>query len=198
MAMRKTLLLKDARQVKVLAHPMRMRILAVLREEPLSPKQAAERLGEKPTRLYHHFAALERVGLIELAATRQRRGAVERLYRPVARQFRVDRALFEDPQAPGRNRNVVRAVETMFAATLDELRAGLEAGTLPVTDKARVEVGTLRLRVAPRKLPALMKRLRALLAEAQEAESSEGTETVRLTVALFSASGNAGSAAARS
>ncbi len=192
MPMRKTLLLKDARQVKVLAQPLRLRILEALREEPLSPKQAAERLGEKPTRLYHHFAALERVGLIALASTRQRRGAVERLYQPVARRFVVDRALFEGPRAQGRTRSVVRAVETMFAATLDELRAGVEAGTLPVTDKARVEVASLRLRVAPRKLPALMKRLRALLAEAQEAESPEGTETVRLTVALFPVSGAAG------
>jgi DNA-binding transcriptional ArsR family regulator len=183
--MRKVLLLREADQVRMLAHPLRMRIIEVLRTQPGSPKQVAEALGMKPTRLYHHFAALERAGLIELAGTRQRRGVVERLFHPAARHFVVDRALFQGPQSRRRGAGVVSAAATMFEVTLEELRSGIEAGTVPLTDRQRTEVATLRLGVAPDKLPGLMRQLRELIAAAQEAEVREGGELVRLTLALF-------------
>jgi DNA-binding transcriptional ArsR family regulator len=183
--MQKTLLLRDVRQVKVLAHPLRMRIIEALRTREGSPKQVADVLGTKPTRLYHHFAALEQAKLIKLAGTRQRRGVVERLYRPVAQMFVVDRALFEGSQGRQRGAGVVSAASAMFAVTLDELRAGIEAGTVPLEDRQRAELGSMRLTVAPGSLPRLMRRLRALLTEARAAEVSEGGEPVRLTVALF-------------
>jgi DNA-binding transcriptional ArsR family regulator len=183
--MRKTLLLRDVRQVKVLAHPLRMRIIEALRAREGSPKQVAEVLGTKPTRLYHHFAALEQAKLIQLAGTRQRRGVVERLYRPVAQLFVVDRALFEGRQGRQRGEGVVSAASAMFAVTLEELRSGIEAGTVPLEDRQRAELGSFRLTVAPGSLPRLMRRLRALITEARAAEVSEGGEPVRLTVALF-------------
>jgi DNA-binding transcriptional ArsR family regulator len=185
--MRKTLLLKDVRQVKVLAHPLRMRIIEALRTREGSPKQVADMLGTKPTRLYHHFAALEQAKLIELAGTRQRRGVVERLYRPTAQMFVVDRALFEGSQGQRRGAGVVSAASAMFAVTLEELRSGIEAGTVPLADRQRTELGSFRLTVAPGNLPRLMRRLRALITEARAAEVSEGGEPVRLTVALFPA-----------
>ena len=183
--MQKTLLLRDIRQVKVLAHPLRMRIIEALRTREGSPKQVADVLGTKPTRLYHHFAALEQAKLIELAGTRQRRGVVERLYRPVAQMFVVDRALFEGGQGRQRGDSVVSAASAMFAVTLEELRSGIEAGTVPLEDSRRAELGSMRLMIAPGSLPRLMRRLRALITEARAAEVREGGEPVRLTVALF-------------
>ncbi|HVG60686.1 MAG TPA: helix-turn-helix domain-containing protein [Hyalangium sp.] len=183
--MRKTLLLRDVRQVKVLAHPLRMRIIEALRSRASSPKQVAEVLGTKPTRLYHHFATLEQAKLIELAGTRQRRGVVERLYRPMAQMFVVDRALFEGSQGRQRGAGVVSAASAMFAVTLEELRSGIEAGTMPLEDRQRAELASFRLTVAPGSLPRLMRRLRALITEARAEEVNEGGEPVRLTVALF-------------
>jgi DNA-binding transcriptional ArsR family regulator len=183
--MRKTLLLKDVQQVKALSHPLRMRIIEALRTQEGSPKQVAEVLGTKPTRLYHHFATLEQAKLIELAGTRQRRGVVERLYRPAAQMFVVDRALFEGSQGRQRGEGVVSAASAMFAVTLEELRSGIEAGAVPLADRERAELGSFRLTVAPGSLPRLMRRLRALITEAQAAEVSEGGEPVRFTVALF-------------
>lgn len=185
--MRKTLLLRDAGQVRVLAHPLRMRIIEALRSQEGSPRQVADVLGTKPTRLYHHFAALERAGLITLVGTRQRRGVLERLYQPTARQFVVDRALFEGARSRQRGTSVVSAASTMFAVTLAELRSGIEAGTVPLADRERAELASMRLDIAPGALPGLMRQLRALIAQAQAAEVSEGGEPVRLTVALFPA-----------
>ncbi|WP_224244841.1 ArsR/SmtB family transcription factor [Hyalangium gracile] len=183
--MKKTLLLREPHQVRVLAHPLRMRIIEALRAQEASPKQVAEMLGTKPTRLYHHFSALEEAGLITVTGTRPRRGAVERLYQPTARSFVVDRALFEGRQRRQHGADVTSAASTMFAVTLDELRTGIEAGTIPLTDRERVEVASLRLPLSPRALPRLMRQLRKLLKDFQAAEAHEDGEAVRLTLALF-------------
>ena len=51
--------ISDLDQVKALAHPLRMRIIETLAgPEPMTTKQVAEALGEKPTRLYHHVDML--------------------------------------------------------------------------------------------------------------------------------------------
>jgi predicted ArsR family transcriptional regulator len=49
-------------------------------EMPRTTKQIADLLGEPPTRLYHHVAALERAGLLRLKETRQNRGTTEKWY----------------------------------------------------------------------------------------------------------------------
>lgn len=183
--MRPKLLLRELEQVKVLADPLRLRIIEELRAEPLSPRQMADRLGVKPTRLYHHFAALERAGLIELASTRPRRGAVERFFRPVARELVVDRRMFAGGGGEGHAGSVLSAASVMFSRTLEELRAQAEAGVLPLEDRDRVEVATARVRIPARELPGLMRRLRELLEAAQAAEGPEGDEWVRITLALF-------------
>jgi DNA-binding transcriptional ArsR family regulator len=71
--------------MRALAHPLRLRILELFAEQPRTTKQVAELLGEPPTRLYHHVAALKRAGLLRLTETRKKRGTLERWYEVVAR-----------------------------------------------------------------------------------------------------------------
>ena len=61
--------LTDLDQIKVLADPLRIQIMELFCEQERTTKQVAGILGQPPTRLYHHVAALERVGLIRLART---------------------------------------------------------------------------------------------------------------------------------
>ena len=63
---RATYTMRRLDEVRVLAHPLRIKLLELFAAEPRTTKQAAEILGENPTRLYHHVNALERVGLIAL------------------------------------------------------------------------------------------------------------------------------------
>jgi len=86
-----TLVVRRVEDLRLLANPTKLRIFEALRDAPSSPLQLARRFGQKPTALYHHFARLEKAGLIEVAETRQRRGAVERLYRPAVSRVVVDR-----------------------------------------------------------------------------------------------------------
>ena len=73
--------------LRALAHPLRLRMMELFAESPRTTKQVAELLGQPPTRLYHHVAALERAGLLALTERRQNRGAVEKWYTSVAQQI---------------------------------------------------------------------------------------------------------------
>src|SRR5918911_101299 len=74
-------------QLRALSHPLRLRLLELFARRPMTTKQAAEELGEPPTRLYHHVAALERAGLVRLRETRQNRGTTEKYFETVANRF---------------------------------------------------------------------------------------------------------------
>jgi DNA-binding transcriptional ArsR family regulator len=116
--------------VKVLADPLRIRILEELVTAERTTKQIAERLGEKPTKLYHHVEALERVGLIRLARTRQKRGTIEKYYLAVARQFRTDSRIFSaaDTGSKAKGDTLQAMISTVFDRTADEMRSLVAQG----------------------------------------------------------------------
>ncbi len=149
-------------QVKVLTDPLRQRILGAFMVEPRTTKQIASRLGEKPSRLYHHVDALARAGLLELKETRQNRGTIEKYFQSVATHFMVDSSLF--PSLPDRMTRVLEELNEVFDAT----RAGFVASmatTAPDTDEglkpllARVEVrgSADQIRECRRKLLGVLK-----------------------------------------
>jgi DNA-binding transcriptional ArsR family regulator len=70
---------------QLFAHPLRRRIWALLADEdgPSSPKGIAAALGAPLATVAYHVRQLADAGVIELARTRQRRGALEHYYRVV-------------------------------------------------------------------------------------------------------------------
>jgi DNA-binding transcriptional ArsR family regulator len=94
-----------------LKHPLRVRILEVLNEGPRSPSQFVAE-GLIPKELFsnyqqalslasYHFRELEREGCLEVIESIPRRGAVEHVYRGLARVFFND-AEFEAMPQPTR------------------------------------------------------------------------------------------------
>jgi DNA-binding transcriptional ArsR family regulator len=60
--------LTDPRALRAVAHPLRLRLLGLLRREgPLTATQSAERLGENPAATSFHLRQLAKYGLIEEA-----------------------------------------------------------------------------------------------------------------------------------
>jgi DNA-binding transcriptional ArsR family regulator len=76
--------LVDQRLVKALGHPLRQRILRQLRDEPVSPSQLSEALGEPLGNVSYHVKILAECEAIELVRTTPVRGAVEHFYRATA------------------------------------------------------------------------------------------------------------------
>lgn len=72
--------IEDPRYVKALAHPLRIRLLALLGDREASPVQLAEHVDATLGTVAYHVRTLERLGLIEMVATHQRRGATEHVY----------------------------------------------------------------------------------------------------------------------
>jgi DNA-binding transcriptional ArsR family regulator len=73
-------------QAAQLLHPLRGEILSRL-SEPASAAEVARELGESPQRINYHMKALEKVGLVRRAGTRQIKNLVEVLYIALARTY---------------------------------------------------------------------------------------------------------------
>jgi DNA-binding transcriptional ArsR family regulator len=183
-------------QIRALADPLRLRILGELSGVPRTTKQVAERLGEKPTKLYHHVEALARVGLIRLTGTRPNRGTVERYYQAVAAMFQVAASALSPPAAGGEP----PGVEAMLTSILDTARAELLAHVraAPTASRAadRPVVGRVLIRGPLRKLRAVRRRLLRLIEHLRpdeaEGAAKAGEATYALTVVLCPAEPPAG------
>jgi len=120
----------------VLKHPLRVRILEVLNEGPRSPSQFVEE-GLIPKEHYsnyqqalslasYHFRELEKEGCLEVVESIPRRGAVEHVYRGLARVFFNDAEFEQMPQATRRQLSrislqglIARADRAISADTFD-------------------------------------------------------------------------------
>jgi DNA-binding transcriptional ArsR family regulator len=171
-------------QVRALAHPLRLKLLEIFAAGESTTKQAAERLGESPTRLYHHVAALERAGLVRLARTRPNRGTVEKYYLALAQQFEVDSSVL--PGGPGRRDLSPEAAvaSQVLQATRDDL---LRCGAEERAEDERPILLRMRFRAEPeealrvrRELLEWLAALETRLAARSTPESPVGTLTVAL------------------
>src|SRR5215204_1791406 len=82
----------DARYVKAMSHPLRVRILAMLSERTASPVELAGWLDATLGTVAYHVRTLDRLGLIELTRQTRVRGAVEHHYRSTTRPTVSDEA----------------------------------------------------------------------------------------------------------
>ena len=71
----------DQRLAKALSSPLRARALTLIGEGVASPKAIADELGLDVRGVAYHVRVLCKLGCIELAETKQRRGAIEHIYR---------------------------------------------------------------------------------------------------------------------
>lgn len=102
----------DPRYVKALAHPLRVRILAILEERPGSPVELSRLLGANLGVVSYHVRTLFDLGLLKLVRTTQRRGAIEHHYRAKERPRVSD-------EAWGSASTVAK--QAFISATLDQM-----------------------------------------------------------------------------
>ena len=172
--------LTDLEQVKVLADPLRVRLLEAFCVERTT-KQVADRLGEKSTKLYHHVEALEKVGLIRRTRTRQNRGTLEKYYQAVARTFRADARLFlSDEQESPQTDALQTVMSTMLDRVARELGAIIEAGqAAPGLDQEGV-VAHCEVRGSDAEMTKLRRRLdRLVKSVADDACGDESLDDLR-------------------
>jgi DNA-binding transcriptional ArsR family regulator len=182
----KDVLLANLEQMKILADRRRLRILELLCEERTT-KQVAEILGEPPTRLYHHVAALARVGLIRLARTRQSRGALEKYHVAVARAFSADPRLFTSRRASKAAAAAQTIATQVLDLTGDDLRALLAEGKSLESLKEEGILSYLEVRGTPRELQAIRTKLARIIegCVSKGGQKRGDVTPYRLTIAFF-------------
>ncbi|MNM57186.1 hypothetical protein D3C81_683810 [compost metagenome] len=75
-------------QEKLLQSALRIKIIQTLAGEPLTSKQAAERLGKTPGNVHYHIQKLYEGGLLELVRTEAAGGIIQKFYRSKSAWFR--------------------------------------------------------------------------------------------------------------
>lgn len=157
-------------QVRILAHPLRLKLIETFAERPRTTKQAAEALKMPTTRLYHHVNALERVGLIRLKETRPVRGTVEKYYEAVAKRIVVGREVFgERPEK----------VQEAVAGVLDQARRDLgDAFEKIATTPENLRPLALRATVSasPAQIATLRKKMVELIQSCRKAKRGKGAK----------------------
>ena len=113
--------------MRALAHPTRVRMMHLLRAEPLSASELARRLEIRFGSAQYHLRSLERAGIALKVGERSRRGGTEVLFE-VPHELRVD----EGPDTPLGVRHamdrayVAEVVRRMDAASLERLDTDLD------------------------------------------------------------------------
>jgi DNA-binding transcriptional ArsR family regulator len=72
---------EKSKRISAVAHPIRLAVLRMAEEEPVSASEVAVALGEPLGTVAYHFRVLHTAGLIELVSEERKRGSIESFYR---------------------------------------------------------------------------------------------------------------------
>ncbi|MFJ7264390.1 ArsR/SmtB family transcription factor [Streptomyces globosus] len=150
-------------QLRAVSNLTRHRIMAVLRFEPATITQIAERVGLAKGSSSYHVRLLERAGLVKVVRTRKVRGVTERYYAPAARSI-----VLPNP-ATGQPDVLMRHVVADLEASPVDARRHVRLAHLRLTEEQFAELG---------------ERLQALADEYREL-SDPSLPDVSLAFALF-------------
>jgi|FLYN01.1.fsa_nt_gi DNA-binding transcriptional ArsR family regulator len=183
--------IRDLETLKVMADPLRLRILEAMTERVCTVKQIAADLNIQPTKLYYHFKQLEEHGLIRVVDTRLVSGIVEKLYQASAYNYRVDKGLLS-PGTPEGDRQIKQMLSAMFDDTRDDILKSIAAGVIKLTkDEPDKQPGPYNLvmgrslaRMSPERAIDFYSRLQALVKEFGD-EKTDAEQAYTLVVALY-------------
>jgi DNA-binding transcriptional ArsR family regulator len=172
-------------QARVLANPLRVRILREFVEAPRTTMQVAERLGEKAPKLYRHVQALLDAGLLVPKGERKKRGTTERYLQAVASRFEVDASLFAG-KTPGSaaTRKLVDMARTLLT---DAQREILDVCADPGAEPPML--ARIYVRGTAREIATFKRRINALIDGMRKAPRTPAQGAVELggLIALYTA-----------
>jgi predicted ArsR family transcriptional regulator len=151
--------LSDPRELRALAHPVRLSLLEVLAEHgPMTATSAAEHVGESPSSCSWHLRQLAKFGFVEEAGTASGRRRPWQLT-SYGLSFTVDDTQDAETQAAG------RALERLFADRyLDRAARGLQTRpSLPTAWQRATGTHQFLLHVTPQELEELNDEVLAVL-----------------------------------
>jgi DNA-binding transcriptional ArsR family regulator len=164
--------------LRAVSDDQRHRILALLIADPLAARAIASQLGMPRTKVYYHLKLLEKNGFIRPVEERLVGRRVERIYRAVARVFRVDTELIGRAGAPG----IARARAQILENALVDFRSRSIGRSDPHREDATL-IARVFVRLRPEQLAALRQKIRRLI-DGLDTTQQQGIP-IELAVAMF-------------
>jgi DNA-binding transcriptional ArsR family regulator len=171
----------DPRWLRAISHPIRIRLLAMLDEEPASPVILANKLDQPLGTIAYHVRTLYDLGLLKLVSTRQRRGATEHYYQTTGHP-RGSEESWEALDSVSKQ----RLLTALLARASDYASRSAAAGGFDAKD---AHISTNALKLDAKGWAALAKETKKWLAKAEQiereaAERIEGAPESALPVGL--------------
>lgn len=173
--------INDVETLRVVADPLRLRLLDVLRRGPSTVKQLAAVLDVPLKKLYYHINLLEACALIRVVGTRVVSGIIEKQYQVAAYRLSVDRAFLSPASDSWPNReNIDVFLSVVLDHTRSVIKESMQAGLIDPEEtslwKGGFALGRMALRLSPYHAEALHARLVELSREfmALEVDSLHG------------------------
>lgn len=187
----------DLGALRVMADPLRSRLVRMLRQSAATAKDLAALIGTSPKSLYYHLGLLERHGLIRVVETRLVSGITEKRYRATAYLFVYGDLELGEGQTPLQGLEV--AAGSYFSITAEELRESIREGRLlpdgpDVPSERTLHLDWPLLRLRPEEAASLGKRIHDLVHEfdllhehrpASEDPQDAERDTYRMLFVLF-------------
>ncbi|MFF1338727.1 ArsR/SmtB family transcription factor [Streptomyces sp. NPDC058290] len=178
----------DARSLRGLAHPLRIRMLATLRHEgPATASQLAERLGESSGATSYHLRQLAAHGFVEDAPEHGK--GRERWWRAVHDGTQFDEQLMyaEDPDTRGAADLFLHEIATIHTQELSTWLG--TAFSWPQDWRRASEVSDFTLRLTADQALEMIRRMHDVINSYRDLPPSDDTKTVRLHSHVFPRSG---------
>ncbi len=118
----------DPETLRLIADPLRLRLLELLRQEPRTVTELAELLDVQRTKLYYHVKLLEAHDLIVVDETRLVSGIPEKRYRVTAYRLSVDKTMLGVPGSGDAPLDVYLSMVLDEVAT--EIRRSVRSGLI--------------------------------------------------------------------
>lgn len=181
----------DLETLRAIADPLRVQIMELLESQPFTVKQVAEKLGLAPSKLYYHFGALEKLGMIEVAETRMVANMQEKTYKSAAHILDVDPALFQFSKEGG-NESINILLSSTIDATREDLMRSMQARQFQLEQGAeeklrRVIINRVVSSASEERIAEFQERLGKLIQEfeAEDKTSKPADQPYALTIAFY-------------
>lgn len=174
----------DARSLRGLAHPLRIRLLAALRHDgPATASQLGERLGESSGSTSYHLRQLAAHGFVEDAPEHGK--GRERWWKASHDGTAFDESLLNDdnPETRGAADAFLHEIATIHT---QEMNSWLGSShTWPKEWRRSTDLSDFTLHLTPGQTHELIHKMHDLVNSYRELPPTEGTETVRFHTHAF-------------
>ena len=176
----------SAAELRILAHPLRIRLLQLLREGPSTASELGRRLGESSGATSYHLRALHRAGMIE---EDDRRNDRERWWRRTTGFLLVPNSI--PPDADEAERAEFQAahakIESVFVDRDEQALARWESirYDLPLEWQDAVFLGGFRIWANATEVNELLRRILELTDPYRERRTDDGAREVHFTLRML-------------